>query len=245
MSALDERWIWSLVAILGGLGVGVFGGVFVRRFLDREDRRSEVRHIAGPAGLFVFWLATASGIVLAIAVSSPETLRPIPRDILEWLPRVGVAGLFLLAGYAVGVGLATAIGRTAGRISGRRQRGVERAVRSAVFAAAAILALGAVGVDTTILSILVAAGAFGFAMALAGIAVIGTRDVAGHIAAGRTLQASLPPGARIRTTELCGTVVERQVTHVVIEGADGARRLVPWATLLNEVITVEYPDDGS
>lgn len=242
---MDEPWIWALVAIVGGVGVGAVGGVCVRRFLGREDRRSEVRHIADPAGLFVFWLATATGIVLAIAVSSPETLQPIPRDILEWLPRVGIAGLFLLAGYAVGVAVATAIGRTAGRVSGRRQRGLERAVRSAVFAAAAILALSAVGIDTTILSILVAAGAFGFAIALAGIAVVGTRHVAGHIAAGRTLQANLRPGARIRTTELCGTVIECQVTHVVLEAADGARQLVPWASLVNEVITVENPEDRS
>ena len=242
---MDERWVWSVVAIVGGLGIGAVGGVFLRRFLDREDRRSEVRHIAGPSALFVFWLATATGVVLAIAFSSPETLRPIPRDILEWLPRAGIAGLFLLAGYAVGIAVATAIGRTAGQVSGRRQRGLERAVRSAVFAAAAILALSAVGVDTTILSILVAAGAFGLAAALAGIAVVGARHVAGHIAAGRALQANLRPGARIRTADLCGTVVECQVAHLVLEEPDGTRQLVPWASLMNQVITVEYPEDCS
>ncbi len=242
---MDERWTWSLVAIVGGLGVGAIGGALLRRFLGREDRRNEVRHIAGPAGLFLFWLATSAGIVLAIAVSSPETLRPIPRDVLVWLPRVGVAGLFLLAGYAVGVALATAIGRTAGSVSGHRQRGLERGVRSAVFAAAAVLALSTIGVDTTILGILVAAGAFGFAITLAGIAVVGTRHVAGHIAAGRTLQTNLRPGTRIRTKELCGTVVECQVTHLVLEGADGERQLVPWAALMNEVITVEHHEDGS
>lgn len=242
---MDERWVWSLVAVVGGLGLGAIGGVIARRFLDREDRRGEVRHVAGAAALFVFWLATATGIVLALAVSSPETLRPVPRDILEWLPRVGMAGLFLLAGYAVGVAMATAIGRTAGRVSGQRQRGLERAVRSAVFAAAAILALSAVGVDTTILSIIVAAAAFGVALALAGIAVVGTRHVAGDIAAGRALQANLRPGTRIRTSDLCGTVVECQVTHVVLEDADGVRQLVPWAALLDEVIVVEHPDEGS
>ena len=60
-----------------------------------------MQEIAGPASIFVFWLATSAGVVAAMAMTNPETLEPIPSDILRWLPNVLAAGLILLVGYAL------------------------------------------------------------------------------------------------------------------------------------------------
>ena len=79
-----------------------------------------MQEIAGPASIFVFWLATSAGVVAAMAMTNPETLEPIPSDILRWLPNVLAAGLILLVGYALSV-----------VVSGSLSRGFRQATGSA------------------------------------------------------------------------------------------------------------------
>ncbi len=240
---MDERWIWAGIAVGGGIALGAIVAFVLRRLLDREDRRPALREIASPLSLFAFWVLTATGMVLAVAVSSPETLRPIPRDILDWLPNVALAGLLMIGGYALGITLAATVGRAVTHASGVRQRTLERTVRTGVLGGAAILALSQLGVDTTVLNILIAGLVFGIAAALAGIAVVGGRSVAGHVAAGRTLQPSLPLGAHVRIGGIVGEVVETQIAHVLLETDDG-RVLVPYGAVLDEPIYLLDPPTG-
>lgn len=233
--SMDERWIWAAAAVGAGLLLGAFLALVIRRSLDREERRRALREISGPLSVFVFWIVTAAGIVTAVAVSSPDTLEPIPADILAWLPDAALAGLLLIAGYALGLTLATAVGRAVARASGQRHRPFEQIVRSAVFAGAVILALSQIGVDTTILNILIAAVAFGVTGALAGIAVVGVRSVAPDVAAGRNLQRVLDVGTRIRVGAIEGVIAELQISHAVLETDDG-RLLVPYSRIAPEPI---------
>jgi hypothetical protein len=237
---MDEKWIWASAAVIGGLVLGSIVRFVVRRLLDHDGRRPAVREVAGPASVFGFWLVTATGILLAVAVSSPETLRPVPRDLLDWVPNAAVAGLFLIGGYALGLTVAAGVGGVVARTSGRRRRWLERGVRTAIFVGAGILAMDQIGVDTTILQILIAAAAGGAAAALAGIVVVGSRTVASDIAAGRVLQQWLAD-ATIRTTDVSGTVTELGVTHVVVEDDSGGRRLVPYSRLVDQVIELVEP----
>ena len=239
---MDEQWVWAGVAIAGGLLIGAIAGWFIRRFLDREDRRPAVREIASPLSVFVFWVLTATGIVLAVAVSSPETLRPLPRDILDWLPDVAVAGILLIVGYALGVTISATVGRAVARASGMRQRTLERAVRTAVFGGAVILALSQLGVDTTVLNILIAGLVFGLAAGLAGIAAVGSRSVAAHVAAGRALQPVLTVGSVVRFGDTECVVVEALIAHVALDTASG-RVLVPYGSIIDEPIHLLDQDD--
>ncbi|MBA3267968.1 MAG: hypothetical protein H0T70_06890 [Acidimicrobiia bacterium] len=236
---IDEGWAWATVAVVAGLVIGAVAGVVTRRVLSREGRRPALREASRPASLFVFWLAAAAGIVLAVGVSSPETLRPIPRDILDWLPNVAVAGVFLIGGYVVAMTLSLAVGRAVQRVAGVRQQSIERLVLSAVLVGAVILALGQIGVDTTILNILIAGAWFGMTAATAGLTVVGGQRVASHVAAGRALRSRLQPGTRISAGELSGSVVEVHTVHVLIEDQSGVSRLIPYARLIDEVITIE------
>lgn len=232
---MDEKWIWAAVAIGAGLVVGAVLAVMIRRALDREESRPALREIAGPLSIFAFWLAVAVGLVTAVAVSSPETLEPIPADILAWLPDAAIAGLLMIGGYALGLTLATALRRGLARATGQRHRPLERAVRVAVFAGAVILALSQVGVDTTVLNILIAAAAFGIAAALAGIVIVGVRSVAPDVAAGRNLQRVLDEGSRVRVAGIEGVVVELQISHAVLETEEG-RLHVPYGSIAGEPI---------
>jgi uncharacterized membrane protein len=240
---MDEKWIWATIAVGGGLMLGSICGFLVRRLLGRPGRRPALQQVAAPASIFVFWLLTAAGALVAIAVSSPDTLRPIPADILAWLPNAAIAGLLLLAGYALGLMVSTAVGRMMTRASGTRHRGLERAARTGVFAGAVVLALGQLDVDTTTLNILIAAAAFGFAAALAGIAVVGARSVAPDVAAGRNLQRTLRVGSRIEAGAITGTISELGISHLVLDTAAGAMH-VPYTLIAGQpLLIIEAAED--
>ncbi|KAA0236453.1 MAG: hypothetical protein JJLCMIEE_00240 [Acidimicrobiales bacterium] len=236
---MDNRWIWAGVAVGVGLLLGAIAGRIVRNALNKEGRPPEVREIAKPVGVFLFWSGTATGIVLAVAISSPETLRPVPTQILSYLPNLLVAGLLLIAGYALAVGLATAVGQAVYRASGVRQRGLERALRLSIMAAAVILSLGQLGVDTTILLIIVVAAVASPAIAAGLLAGLGGRGVAANLAAGRSLRHQLRAGQYLTVGGTSGRIVEIHPVTIELQTAEAGRVHIPHTRLLASEFTLE------
>ncbi len=231
--SFDQPWVWAVGSVIAGLLVGAVAAALARRYLGHEKRRAPLRAVAAPTSTFLFWLATATGVVFAIGATSPDTLKPIPRDIIDWMPNALVAGLLILGGYAAGAALSVGFGSTIERATGRSQRGVERVVRWAIMGAAIVLALGNLGVETTSLQIILAGVVFALALSFALIAGLGGRDVAANIASGRTLRSDLVVGATIVSGDVSGTVVDLRPALVVIETDDGRRVFVPFARLLD------------
>lgn len=244
---IDSELVVALAAVSGGLLVGVLAGRTARRVLSGQTAHPALVEVASPTGIFLFWIATASGLILAVAAISPQTLEPLPSQILHWLPNVLVAGLFIIVGYAAAVTVAAAFGRTAARASGQRQPILERLVRVAILAGAVVLALGQLGVETAILNIIVAAVAFGVATATAGVTIVGARPIAVNIAAGRALTAVLGAGDRVAfetETRIDGVVAEIGNTHTTIHlDGGGGRTIVPNSLLNDSVLTVVGSDD--
>lgn len=241
---MDERWIWAVVAAGAGLLLGVVAGAVIRRVLDRPERRPALRDVAGALSVFTFWMLFATGVVVAVSVSSPERLEDVPTDVLDWLPKLAVAGLLLIGGYALGLTLATAVGRGIERASGRRNRLLERAVRTAVFAAALVLALRQIGVDTTIIDIVIAGLVFAVAAAMAGTAIVGGREVSAHVAAGRTVQRLVTVGTLVEVGDVAGGVVEVEVAHLVVATGRG-RMVVPYGELMKRPFLLVDEEGGS
>jgi small-conductance mechanosensitive channel len=224
---MNESWWWAAAFIASGLVVGTFAGVTVRRLLQRPGQRLAVTQAARPAAAFVFWIFVASGLIAAVASASPDTLEPIPSDLLAWLPRAGIAGLILIAGYVLATIASAGVSRTAARASGSRQPLLDSATRASVLGASIVLALTQLGVDTTILNILVAALAGGVVVALAGIAIIGGRDIARSVAAGKALAPHLEPGTRLTMAGHTGELTQLTATHAVISLDDGDLAVLP------------------
>lgn len=241
---MDERWIWAAVAAIAGLVVAAVVGVLIRRVLDRPSRREALREIAGPLSIFVFWVLVAAGVLVAVAVSSPDRLETIPTDLLQWLPNLAIAGLLLIGGYALGLTFATAIGRALSRVSGSRNRGLERAVRATVLAGASILALNQIGVDTTVVDLLIAAVVFAVAAIFGGLSILGGRKTAEHVAAGRALGQVLEVGATVECGEVAGVIVELLPVHLVIENERG-RLLVPYGAVADSVMLIRPDEAGT
>ncbi len=235
---MDSTWWLAGGLVLGGLLLGSVTAVVARRLLERPSRRQAVRQAARPAASLLFWVFLSAGLIAAVASSSPDTLRPIPSDVLAWLPRAAVAGLILIAGFVLAGAVSAAIGRVANRASGRRQPMLESASRTIVISAAGVLALTQLGVDTTILNILIAAVAFGVAAALAGIAVLGGRDIAAAVAAGRSVVEHLDVGDRVTIGGFTGVVERLTATHAVLNLDNGDRAVVVLSAVTDEALVV-------
>lgn len=226
---MDDSWWLAAAFVAAGLILGTVVAVAVRWLLDRPARRPALRQAARPISAFLFWLFVASGLVAAVASASPDTLEPIPSDLLSWLPKLGVAGLILIAGYVIATAVSVGVARAAARATGAGQPLLESTTRFVVLSAAVVLALTQLGVDTTILNILVAAVAFGVALALAGIAVTGGRDVARSVAAGKAVSDHLNIGDRITIAGHTGVLDRLTATHAVLGTDVGDRVVVAFA----------------
>ena len=236
---IDENSVVALAAIAAGLVLGAVGGAVVRRILSRESRREAIQEIAAPASIFVFWLATSAGVVAAMAATNPETLEPIPSDILRWLPNVLAAGLILLVGYALSVVISNSLSRGFAQATGRRSRMAERTLRGAVIVGAVILALGQLGVETTILIVLTAGTVSAAALALGLLAGLGGRDIAASIAAGRILRSELAEGQHLLINAEPMQIVQLRAATLTLQNLAGDHTTVlTYTRLLDDSVVI-------
>ncbi len=228
---MNDTWWWAAGLIAAGLALGVIASIAARRYLGSSARRPALREAAGPAATLLFWLFVAAGLIAAVASASPTTIEDIPSDLLGWLPRLGVAGVILIAGFVIATIASTGVARAARSATGRSQPGVETTVRLGIIAGAVVLALTQLGVDTTILDVLVAASAFGVALALAGIAIVGGRDTARSVAVGKSIAEHLEIGARVTVGRHTGTLQRLTATHAVVTTDVGDTAIVAFSSI--------------
>lgn len=233
-----NHWFLAVIAIGAGLLIGEIAGRMVRSSLSRPTRSPEVREMARPLSTFLFWAATAVGVVVGLLAASPQSLKDLPHDTFGRLPQVLMAFVLVLAGYAVGVGLAAAVGQSALRASGVRHRGLERLLRIVVMTAFIVAALSQMGVNTTILVVVLAAATGAPALAIALLTAHGGRDVASNIAAGRAVRGRLKVGDHLSVEGASGVITSLNATSVELSAEDGTIIHVPLQVLMQHRYTV-------
>jgi hypothetical protein len=233
-----ERWVLAAIVLVAGFGLGAIAGWYVRRRLIAARGGEATSAIAGAAGLFVFWILGLVGALFAISMVRPETLEDLPRQVLDYIPRLVAAGLIVIVGYAVAVGASRLVAFGLERASGRTVARAVAVARWAIVGAAAILALAQLGVDTTILILIVAL--FGFSLALSSALLVGLGgwSLAREIAAGRYFRRFMATGQAIATGSEEGRVVALHPATVELEHADGVRRHVPYTRLLESGLSI-------
>lgn len=238
-----NHWILGLIALGSGLLLGELAGRIARGTLSRPDRSTEVKEMARAVGSVVFWGCTAVGVFVAVASASRDTLAEVPDRVAAFVPNLLVAGLIVLAGWAIAVGVSAAVGQSALRASGVRHRGLERSLRVSLLGTAVALALGQLGVDTTILALGLGVVVGGPVLSLALLTAFGGREVAGQLAAGRALRHQLKVDYRIEyRSPVDGTVAGRIVAvhPVTVEVAtdEGSHVHLPLDLLLRSPFVI-------
>ena len=233
-----NRWIVAVVALAASLLLGEIAGRIVRASMNRPDRSNEIREMARPVSSFLFWASTALGVFVAVASTSRHAFEQIPDRMLSRLPDLLLAGLILIAGYALSIGVSAAVAQSAVRASGRRNRRIERTVRLTVLGATGALALSQLGVDTTVLSLAMAVVLGAPALTVALLTAFGGRQVASDIAAGKALRSHLKVGFHLASGDVEGVIVAVHPVAVEVESADGRRVHVPLHCLLEAPYTV-------
>ncbi len=235
---MTERWIIAAILLGAGLMLGAIGGFAVRRRLVAARGGDATSSIAGATGLFVFWVVTLIGALAAIAMVRPETLEDLPRQVLDYTPRLLAGGLILLGGYALAVGASRLVAFGLERASGRTVARVATLVRWGILGAAFILALAQLGLDTTILVLLVAVVGFGLALSTALLVGLGGQHLAREIAAGRYLSRFIEQGASIESEAGSGRVIALHPATIELESPGGPRQL-PFTKLLAAGFTIQ------
>ncbi|MDW3220190.1 MAG: hypothetical protein R8F63_16380 [Acidimicrobiales bacterium] len=217
-----DPWIYATGAIVVGLLSGVIGAALVRRIIlkGREDK-PEMLDAARATATFLFLFFTALGVIVAIGFTNPETLEPIPADLVRKSPRILAAGLILIAGRAIAFALGGAVNSAFAASTSRVRGQIGAAGRFLVYAVSLVLALSQLGVDTTILSIIAAAIVFGLSGAFALLVGLGGREIGGELAAGRHLARLVHVGDHIEVDGLAGEIVALHPASVELAGSDG------------------------
>ncbi len=210
----------ALGLAIGGLVLGSIIAPITRKWMTSRPQEA-IRESAKSAGSFVFGLSCALGLIGALGIASPDSLKPLPGDLAKFLPRAVVAGLLVIGGRIVAGIVITAVGRAMLRATGRQPKGLLRSVELAIIALVSLIAAGQLGIDTTILNILVAAIAFGSALAIALLVGTGGREISSEIAAGRAIARYLAVGDRVTVGEIVGTISTMQPTVVVVSTEAG------------------------
>ena len=116
--------------------------------------------------------------------------------------------------------------------------------RGLVFVIALVLALTQLGVETTILSVLVGTTMFGLAAAFALLVGLGGREMGSEIAAGRSLQRLISIGDHVAVDGVSGTVVALHPTSVEFRASDGSSVHLANTRLTRGELRVDHPDSN-
>ena len=245
---MDDVWQGAIGAVAIGIMSGLAGAGLLMMALTkgREDDplyRDSARSMA--ISCFVFF--TTAGVVIAVSIVNRDSFEDVPSALVDVLPRLLVAGLILVVGRSVALAAGSLAAKAVVAASGRVREQLALLVRTVITAAAIVIALGQVGVDTTLLQITGGALLFGLAAAAALLIGLGGRDLAGEIAAGRYLARLIAVGDRVELDVdgevLAGEVVGMHPATLELRGDDGVVHHVSNARLMRGVIRTR--PDGS
>jgi len=228
-------WVWAGVAIIGGFMIGGAASKMTKQLF--EKRKGQIAELAPAAASLVFSLLFVVGLLIALGFVQPDSLSKLRDDTIDYLPRVLSALIVVILGGVVGTIASTAARESLGRSMGRMGEQIPRVVKAIITAFAAILAASQLGIDTTVINIVVAALVSGLALAFALIAGFGSRPVATEIASGRALRRLVTPGDVIASSSASGTVIAMHPTAVEL-AEDGSVFLVPNTELADSSFTI-------
>lgn len=227
---MSEVWQWAILVAAIGIMSGLAGAGILMMALTK-GRADDPLYRDSARSLAILWFAVFStvGLILAASIVNRDSFEDVPAALRDLVPQLIVAGLILVVGRALALAAGSYVARTVA-VHSRVREQASLLVRTTVTAAAVVIAVDQVGIDTTLLQIIGAAIVFGLAAAAALLVGLGGRDMAAEVAAGRYLSRMLHPGDQIELSlgpeVVTGTVVGLHPASVELLLADGSNRLI-------------------
>lgn len=227
---LQHRLIALAVVVGLLLVVWLLGRLIARRFAGRF---SEL------VGQLIPVLLAAIAVIGALVVIDPDQATRLSDSVIGSVPKVMIAVIIVIVARALGriVGLLaeTALRPISATLAGRARL----TLSSLILGVGLIIALQQVGISTDIILILVAALAFGGALALALGAGLGSVPLAKQVAAGRHVANRYNPGERVRVGDAEGPIAEIGLASTRIEVGEGRFVDVPNEEFIARAIEVD------
>ena len=237
------RLLTALGVVIGAVLIGSIISSIVRRRLEAPSRSDSIRQIAPAAASFFQWSIIALGLLFAVSMASPETLKPMPAKLVAFFPKVMVAAAFVLVSNVAAQLVSVAVRQASARATGQPNLSLVRAVRSIVQGAGILLAVSQIGINTTLVNLVLAGVISAGALSVGLLSGLGGREIAGHVAAGRYNNRLLGVGDHIEVgpaaaTIVAGTVVAVRPATIEVLTAEGATLHIGHGRLLNEIVAI-------
>lgn len=198
-------FVVALIVIVAGFVLGSIFAAIVRRIANGSSREI-VMSSAGAIATLAFSLTLIAALIAALGIVNNAALEQLGTDVALFMPRLLSAAIVLIVGNIVGSIVETGIARSLGHVSAELRERVPSIVKFAIQGFVVVIAANQLGIDTTIISVVVASIFFGIALSLALLAGLGGRGVAEQVAAGRALRRELSVGDTVRLGDLQGEV---------------------------------------
>lgn len=219
MDAELERRLVALAVVVGLVVViWVIGKLITRKAGGR---------FAELVGQLIPVLMTAVAVIGVLVIIDPDQADRLSDSVIGSVPKVMIAVIVVI--------VARALGRIVGLFAETALRSVSPALASrarlvlssVILGVGLIIALQQVGISTDIILILVAALAFGGALAMALGAGLGSVPLARQVAAGRHVAKRYNTGEKIRVGDTEGPIIEIGMASTRIEVGDNRYVDVP------------------
>lgn len=249
-------WLPSLAGALLWLVIGwivarivqfILANLLRRLGLDRVSEKAGINKFLTDANLdpsisrmiarLTYWLILLIFILAAAESLGLEGVASTLSALVAYLPNVLAATLILVIGGLIarlvgdGIGaLAIQSGLSTGALLGQ-------VIRYVLLIFIGILALGQLGIQTTLLSTVTVVLITAIALALALAFGIGSRDVARNIMAGMHVKDNYTIGQALKVRGISGKVVNVGTVKTLLE-TDGGLVSLPNTVLIDEEVTV-------
>ncbi len=233
------EWIIVASAIVGGILIGIIASRIVATIIGGPNRPEPIRQAAPALSSLAMWTFVVIGLITALGVVSPPALDQLPRDVIDFIPRLLSATIIVIVANVLSSFAQAALAPALARMPINVQRQTQSIVRTTIIALAVLLAVRQLGFDTTVINLGVAAIFFGVAGALMLLVALGGRHVASEVASTRVLRRLLAEGDTVAVASISGTVVSVHPTAVELDTTDGRRILVPSSRFMEDTITIE------
>jgi len=193
--------------------------------------------LAKLTGNVVFWLLVLVFAALAARVARLDAFTDWLDRIVAYLPTLLAGGLIALAGYLVSKLIRDVVATMIDSTGSEQGDLIGLGAQSAVFLSAVVIGLDQIGIDVTLLIVLLAILLGGGLLALTFAFGFGARALVGNLIGAQQAQMYLEIGQIAEINDIVGQVIEITPTSVVLATERGrllvpARLFIEQATLL-------------